>query len=495
MESQSPLTGNTYPIPSQADDDLQALEAFVAQHADKQIVVVQGLGFVGAVMSLVVANSAGNDYAVIGVDLPTPLSYWKIREINDGHFPVVSSDPKVASFYQHSRERENFIATCNPQAYRFADVIVVDINLDVQKQSSVNKELLDFDVDMTPFRKACTSFAQHCKQDVMVLVESTVPPGTCLHIVKPIMDEVFQQRGLPLAYRLAHSYERVMPGPNYIDSIQNFYRVYSGIDVDSEQAVESFLRGIIKTDEYPLTKLGSTTATEMAKVLENSYRAMNIAFMEEWGQFAQEANVNLFEIVDAIRMRPTHRNIMLPGLGVGGYCLTKDPLMASWAKQNIFNSEQPLKQSIQAVRINDQMPQHSIEMVKASLGGDVAGKKILLLGVSYLNDVGDTRYTPIELMYDGLLADGATVALHDSLVAFWEERELPVETDLSVVLAGEYDAIVVTTMHSEYKQSELLPAYFNAHPDTVLVDTWGVLDLNNYDVANSNIHVIGRGDL
>ena len=95
-------------------------------------------------------------------------------------------------------------------------------------------------------------------------------------------------------YHIGHSYERVMPGPNYIDSIQNFYRVYSGINEESANAVELFLKTIIKTDQYPLTRLHSTTATEMAKVMENSFRAMNIAFIEEWGQFAEEAEVNFF---------------------------------------------------------------------------------------------------------------------------------------------------------------------------------------------------------
>jgi UDP-N-acetyl-D-mannosaminuronate dehydrogenase len=105
------------------------------------------------------------------------------------------------------------------------------------------------------------------------------------------------------------------------------------------------LRTVIRTDEYPLTKLGNTNATEMAKVLENSFRAMNIAFMVEWSRFAEEAGVDIYEVVKAIRMRPTHQNLMLPGLGVGGYCLTKDPLLASWARMNLFESDEKLGQS------------------------------------------------------------------------------------------------------------------------------------------------------
>ena len=145
--------------------------------------------------------------------------------------------------------------------------------------------------------------------------------------------------------KIGHSYERVMPGPGYIDSIQNFFRVYSGVDKKSADAVESFLHTIIQTDEYPLTRLGNTNATEIAKVLENSYRAMNIAFAVEWSRFAEEAGVDLYEVVNAIRLRPTHANLMYPGIGVGGYCLTKDALLASWAKQNLIGSSEPLLQS------------------------------------------------------------------------------------------------------------------------------------------------------
>ena len=119
---------------------------------------------------------------------------------------------------------------------------------------------------------------------------------------------------------------------------------------------KNFFVRLSSTDEYPLTRLGNTHATEMAKVLENSYRAMNIAFMVEWSRFAEEAGVDIYEVVNAIRMRPTHKNIMLPGLGVGGYCLTKDPLLASWARMNLFGSDEPLDQSETGVHINDQMP-------------------------------------------------------------------------------------------------------------------------------------------
>ena len=149
----------------------------------------------------------------------------------------------------------------------------------MQKDSDSNGNLKSFDVDLKPFKSAIRTIGQNCKEDVLILVETTVPPGTCLKVVKPIIHEELLKRNLSTnKIKIGHSYERVMPGPEYINSIKNFYRVYSGIDESSAIETEKFLRTIISTAEYPLTRLVNTNATEMAKVLENSYRAMNIAF-------------------------------------------------------------------------------------------------------------------------------------------------------------------------------------------------------------------------
>lgn len=496
-KSISPLTGKEYLI-TENPSDREGIDAFVASHPGKKVVVVQGLGFVGAVMSLVVANALTEEYAVIGVDLPTPASWWKIKSINEGIFPVIADDPKIGIFYKQAREKKNLYATSDPYAYSKADVIVVDINLDVQKNSVENGELHGFDVDLAPFKKAIASVGENCRPDVLVLVETTVPPGTCAKIVKPLIEEKLQHRGLPTdEVKVGHSYERVMPGPKYVDSIQNFYRVFSGVDDRSADATEQFLRTVIKTDEYPLTRLGITHATEMAKVLENSYRAMNIAFMVEWSRFAEEAGVDIYEVVNAIRMRPTHKNIMLPGLGVGGYCLTKDPLMASWAKMNLFGSSEPLRQSETGVRINDRMPFYAFQFLQSQFPGSLKNKKALLLGVSYLNDVGDTRYTPVHGFYHQLENAGCDITVHDPHVVYWEERKMEVNRDLNELLNDDYDVIVVTTGHKDYRNNPDLIRQLLAKKPSFIYDTIGVF--TNADIqtlsAKHTVRVIGRGDL
>jgi nucleotide sugar dehydrogenase len=495
--SKSPLTGKEYFIPETATDR-PGIDSFLSKHPGKKIVAVQGLGFVGAVMSLVVANALTDEYAVIGIDLANDRSFWKIQSINEGIFPVVADDPKIELFFRRAIAKGNLYATFDPYAYSKADIIVVDINLDVEKIPAGNGEFEDYDIDPGPFRGAITSIGSHCKEDVLVLVETTVPPGTCQKIVLPALADSLAKRGLSAdRIKVGHSYERVMPGPKYIDSIQNFYRVFAGVNEESAAATERFLKTIIRTDEYPLTRLGSTNATEMAKVLENSFRAMNIAFMVEWSRFAEEAGVNLYEVVNAIRMRPTHKNIMLPGIGVGGYCLTKDPLLASWARMNLFESNDGLSQSEKGVRINDKMPVYAFEFMKRQYPKSLNGRKILLLGVSYLNDVGDTRYTPVGGLYDKLLESGAVIRLHDPHVVFWEEKQLAVDNDLGHVLLDNYDIVIISTGHREYRNNDWLLKELLEKQPCFIYDTIGVLNDDRIRVLSERhtVKVLGRGDL
>lgn len=490
----NPNTQQHYEIPC-VKNDKTFIDSFIKKNHDKKVVVVQGLGFVGSVMSVVCANALNADYAVIGIDLPSPESYWKIKSINDGSFPLISSDPKVEKYFKNSIKKNNFIATYDPYAYSKADFIIVDINLDVNKQSNAAKDLINFSVDLTGFKSAITSIAQSCKHDALILIETTVPPGTT-KLAKEIVELELEKRGLPVdQIKIGHSYERVMPGPNYIDSIQNFYRVYSGVNEYSENHVETFLKTIIRTDEYPLTKLNNTNATEIAKVLENSFRAMNIAFIVEWTRFAEEADVNLYEVINAIRMRPTHKNIMLPGIGVGGYCLTKDPLLASWAKQNLIGSSNELKMSEDAVEVNDKMPLYAFNFLQSFFQDDsLRDKRVSLFGVSYAPDVGDTRYTPVEVFYNELSKYTSHITLHDPYVSYWEEMALSVNTG-DIVIDENVEIIIITTGHTIYKNI-LLNKLLNCK-SIFLYDTIGLFD--EVDIKKLNrihkIKILGRGDI
>lgn len=479
--------------------DKNKIDQFILNNYNKKVVVVQGLGFVGAVMSLVCANSLTEDYAVIGVDLPNEESIKKINKINSGIFPLESSDPKIDEFFQKSIIKQNFLATYDEYAYSKANVIIVDINLDVKKKSSNDGDLISYDVDLNPFEKAIKSIALNCKEEVLILVETTVPPGTCKKVVYPIIKNTFKDRKLNFdKVSIGHSYERVMPGPNYIDSIQNFYRVFSGIDEKSSLATEKFLKTIIKTDQYPLTKLHSTTSTEMAKVLENSFRAMNIAFVVEWTRFAEEAGVNFYQIIDAIRMRPTHKNIMYPGIGVGGYCLTKDPLLASWSRKELFNGLDILSQSEEGVKINDKMPIYAFNFFKNQVKIlDYKINNIALFGVSYRGDVGDTRFSPVELFYNHLLKLSNKIYLTDPYVNFWEETRQEVVLNYKEIFSNSFNTLIISTSHSDYRNSKELIDLILDKDKLLIYDTVGLFNEDEINILSSKhiIKVLGRGDI
>jgi len=495
IKSTSQITQREYVIPHILDHSAD-IEDFIARNIGKKIIVVQGLGFVGAVMSLVCANALTEEYAVIGVDLANANTYWKIRSINDGVFPLIADDPKIAEFFDNAKAKGNLFATYDPIAYKYADVVIVDINLDVQKKSGEKGGLKDFDVNLNDFKAAIQSVGRNCRDDVLVLVETTVPPGTCDQVVKPIIEEELVKRELSLKkYRLGHSYERVMPGPQYIDSIREFPRVYAGVTETSAEAVEEFLKTIIDTSKCDLTRLEHTNATEMAKVLENSYRAMNIAFAVEWSRFAEEAGVDLYAMVNAIRARPTHANLMYPGIGVGGYCLTKDPLLASWARKTNFGSTSDLEMSIYGVSVNDQMPKFAYNRL-VQVFGDVSDKKVTFLGVSYRGDVGDTRFTPVEPLVEMVQATGAEIALHDPFVTYWEERKCVVESDLNSVLNSETEIIILSSGHSEYKLKSTIDKLMALNP-ALIYDTIGLFGKEQLLILQSKhkVSVLGRGDL
>lgn len=414
----------------------------------KKKVCIQGLGFVGSAMSLAVAMARDKDgnaiYNVVGIDLPNIEGKRRVESINKGVFPFESNDNKLRQAMTESFQRGNLRASTNNDEFRDADYVIVDINLDVFYKDNVPY------LNLSNFKDAMATLGSNVREDCLIIVETTVPPGTCEKVVLPIISAEFENRSLDKkSIHIAHSYERVMPGENYYDSIVNFWRVYSGIDEESADLCEDFLKTIIKTDEYPLTRLKGTTSTETAKVLENSYRATTIAFMEEWGRFAEKTGVDLFEVIDAIRMRPTHSNMRQPGFGVGGYCLTKDPLFAKLAAKDLFeleNMEFPF--CTQSIEVNSKMPLVSLNKIDELLGG-LEGKRILVLGVSYRQDVGDTRYSPSEMFAKEAINRGAILEYHDPLVSYWPEMNAEVKQDIPDF--EEFDAIIFTVPHSQYR--------------------------------------------
>lgn len=420
----------------------------------RQNVIVQGLGFVGVAM--VAALSQAHDdpgnplYNVVGVDRGDEENYWKIAMVNDGRSPVASSDVLIAEALRKGRERNNVLATYAEYAYQVADIVIVDVNLDIQKMNLGNS--YDYRFSYDAYLAAMRQIAENIREGTLVIIESTVPPGTTQKILLPFFEDIFHKRGLDASsVLLAHSYERVTPGRNYLNSVVNFYRVYSGINERSKMAARRFLESFINTLDYPLHEVKTPTASEMAKVLENSYRALNIAFIQEWSEFAEICGVDLFEVIEAVKRRPTHNNIMRPGFGVGGYCLPKDALLADWAYNTLFSAGSRLRMSLDAIAVNDFMPRHTFNLLKSRLS-NLAGLNVTILGVSYLPDVSDTRASPTSLLYDLLKQEGSNVVLHDPIVKYWQEKGLTIYDELASLKAFSHSAAVFTVKHNDYER-------------------------------------------
>jgi len=182
-------------------------------------------------------------------------------------------------------------------------------------------------------------------------------------------------------------------------------------------------------------------------------------------------------VVDSIRVRRgTHDNMRWPGFGVGGYCLTKDSLLAQWSATHLHESDLVLRMTLDALRVNYEMPRHTFHLLTELLGGHLRGKTIAVLGISYLPEVGDTRNSPTELLCDELAAAGATPRVHDPHVAVWNERpEITVWRELPQCLEG-VDGIVLAVGHREYLELDVGDIVREgAHPP-VIVDAQNLVD-------------------
>jgi UDP-N-acetyl-D-glucosamine dehydrogenase len=450
--------GTVYRIPSESRSRAAFREIASAAEAQRRrggdVIVVQGLGFVGAAVAAAIASAsdeAGRPlHYVVAIDLPTRESYWKVGKVNEGEPPFRSPDAKLPQILREAvLERGNLRATTCEEAYSLADVIVVDVHLDVEDRVAESVEGIR--VGLAGFQAAIRTIGRNMRPDALVLVETTVPMGTCEHVALPILREERRRRGIEEPILLANAYERVMPGPGYVDSILAFRRTFAGIDEESARRARAFLSTFIDVDSHPLWQLGDTVSSELGKLLENSYRSLNIAFMHEWTLLAEKIGINLFEVVDSIRVREgTHDNMRYPGFGVGGYCLTKDSLLAQWSAMNLFGVDTSLGMTLNGLKTNYEMPLHSLELAEELAGGDLAGKTIAICGVSYLAEVADTRNTPTGTLLDALGERGARVRVHDPHVVTWIERpHIEVLQSLPTALEGA-DGAVLAVPHDAY---------------------------------------------
>jgi nucleotide sugar dehydrogenase len=524
--------GEAFPLPREKDyaQEFQRLQRVVQEERRKgrEIVVVMGVGFVGAVMAGVVADSGDRTTGapgkfVIGMQRPSPRSFWKIAYLNRGVAPVEADDPEVARMIKRCvKKKKTLIATYTYDVLSLADVVIVDVQCDYFKETFGN--VRQGRADIQALEECLKIIGEKIEPHCMVLIETTVPPGTTEYVAYPIVKREFERRGLagrePL---LAHSFERVMPGRNYVASVRDFWRVCSGINAEARERVVKFLTEVLNVDTFPLTVLERPIESETCKIVENSFRATILAFNHEWSLFAERNGVDLVKVLQAIKVRPTHSNIMMAGPGIGGYCLPKDGGLGFWAYHALMGfSDDIFKITPTAIDINDTRALHAAQLVRDALrnmGRIVAASKIALLGASYREDVGDTRYSGSEVIVRKLTEMGAEMTVHDPYLKHWWEfekqesypapghslsrffrnqdrlRELRMQPTLDAALQGA-DAVVFAVRHS---------AYLGLDPDAVVkmagrplavVDCFGILDdvkIRRYFELGCEVKGLGRG--
>ena len=258
----------------------------------------------------------------------------------------------------------------------------------------------------------------------MIILETTVPPGTSEKIILPIIQKEFKKRGYKNQdINFIYSYERVMPGKEYLNSIKNFWRVYSSNNEKADRLFKKFCSYFINLKKFPMTKLDNLRSAETAKILENSYRATNIAFIQEWTEYSKNLKINLFPIIKAIKIRPTHQNIMRPGLGVGGYCLTKDPLFGKISHEKFYRKKlikNNFHFSSKSVILNNKMPMFTFNCISEKFKS-LNNKKVLFLGITYKSDVQDTRHSPTTTLAKKFQTNGCSIFFYDDLCSSWPE--------------------------------------------------------------------------
>jgi UDP-N-acetyl-D-mannosaminuronic acid dehydrogenase len=406
-----------------------------------QKIVVVGMGYVGIPAAALFADVKG--FSVVGIQRRSQRSGWKIDWLNQGKNPIGGDEPGLSELLARVVKKGTFRVTDNFSQCADTDVILIDVQTPTDEKGIPHYDAL---------KEACTQIGYYLKKDTLVVIESTVAPGTTLHIVKPILEK--ESRLIAgKDFGLAFSYERVMVG-RLLHNITNYPRIIGGINKDSEQKALELYKHIVNAKLYVTDIL----TAEVAKVVENAYRDVNIAFANEIALLCESLGIDVFkvrELVNTLPHDPSNpsanpiRNMHFPGAGVGGHCLPKDSWLLKYGVDSHGQFKVTPELLIRSRMINESMPVHMAELLEQAfirIKKPIKGAKIALLGVAFLENSDDTRNTPVKPLYDLLKKKGALPVLHDPFVKTFD---LPVINNLTEVIKDS-DALVLVTKHREY---------------------------------------------
>lgn len=387
---------------------------------------VVGLGYVGLPLAVEKAKAG---FKTIGFDVQPS----KVDMVNTGHNyigDVVDSDLsdlvskgmlKATSNFDFIKEVD-FVAICVPTP------------LDNHQEP-----------DISYVRNSTTAVARYLKKGTMVVLESTTYPGTTEELIKPILEE---GSGLKCGedFYLGFSPERVDPG-NLIYKTKNTPKVVGAIGDDATEVISAMYRAVLEGDVHTVS---SPAVAEMEKILENTYRNINIGLVNEIGRLCHEMGISIWEVIDAAKTKPYGFQAFYPGPGLGGHCIPLDPYYLTW-KAREYGFHTTLIES--SMVINDGQPEYCVERVMHILNNNrkaIRGAKILMLGVSYKNDIDDYRESPAIRVLKELKKVGADIEYYDPWVP--EFKNMYGESGVSIPkltpkVVAEYDLVMVTTGH------------------------------------------------
>lgn len=422
-------------------------------------IVVIGMGYVGIPAAALLADVDGFD--VTGLQRRSARSGWKIDVLNRGESPFEGNEPGLSELLARVVSKGTFRVTDDVSVISEADAILIDVQTPTDPQNVPQYISL---------REVCFSIGKHLKRGTLVVVESTVAPGTTEHVVKKIIERESNMKGGE-DFDLVFSYERVMPG-KLIHNIVNLPRVVGGLTPrGAERAVEIYKK-ICKAK----VRVTDILTAEISKTIENAYRDVNIAFANEMALVCESLGVNVYEVRDLVN-ELSNRQMHIPGAGVGGHCLPKD----SWLLRHGLYEYGSWKVEPEIIslsrRINNHMPIHMSYLVENALnfqGKEIQTSVVVVLGAAYLEDSDDTRNSPAAPLVGALIAKGAEVRIHDPHVTSWEFGHNSIESDLEKAISGA-DCLALVTKHQEYLSLD--PKWLKRKMRTpVIVDGRNVFD-------------------
>ncbi len=362
----------------------------VSMHRDKTLAVI-GQGYVGLPLAMAAVDAG---WTVIGVD----NFEAKVAQINSGTSPVEDiSDAQLKA----AISKGVYTATTDFSAVSQSSVITICVPTPLDDKREPDLALL---------RSAATGIAPYVSNETLVVSESTSYPGTLRDIIIPIVTSLKPKESVSVYF--ASAPERVNPG-DPVWNQKNTPRLVGAIDAASQVKALAFYESICDA----AVLVSTPEVAEAAKLLENTFRLVNIALINEFTQLCAASGINVHEVIDAASSKPYGFMPFRPGVGVGGHCIPVDPLYLTWwARQNGEKAE--FVES--ADSINHSMPKYVAERALGMVDSSIRNPKVLLLGVAYKPGVSDVRETPVSELRDHLLAQGAEVAWHDPLVTTWE---------------------------------------------------------------------------